>query len=766
MHLLPLTLSSQPRATIVVPDDAAPTVRETARDLADIIARISGATMPIASTVGDAPALVLGVQDRDRSLQPLAYHVWRDAHTLYFSGGSDQGVVNGVYAFLEQELGCRWYVPGPLGEYIPKRETIRVGDLDMRNEPDFESITGFGRHPDEATGRLWSRRNRLDGFPQYFHSHNWSQIVPPQLLDERPELFALVGKKRNPKQFCTTHSDALQMAVSAARKYLDEHPEMESFSLSPGDFRGFCRCERCRALDNEIGVDPFIPGGSMTDRLVTFFNQVAAEVVKTHPGRRLAFYAYMNYTRPPEVVKPHPMLLPVLVHTPWDYCMNHPIDDQDCERNRLFAEAVVGWNKLTPKLYLYDYWAHYQLCGHHGVVHNIRRDLPWLRRHGVIGFYGEMHPQRWTQPLNFYVPARIAWDIDADVDAIAAEFYEHMFGPAASAISELARMFEDAMAGVPKDADHDQQMAFVHDMKPAFFDGARMLLHRAERAVQDAAIASDDRNAIGERIGRYRYGLRLSEQLVLEKQRRSEGRMECVIYHLESFLAILDEIAAKPELADTVALPLARRMTEAELRRLTPYRGIWERAIPAPERRAELRRKLDEGRTREVAQALGYWNDWYLVGLWPNDEGDLLDTPYPPEHGVNLDEKFAAWSGEAGWRLHRSQNPYGIVDLERFFYPEDSEYTVAYAYTTIDARCDAGVRLDVTCDDDIVLWLNDELLFTGGAVTGNFDIHVEAHLRAGKNRILAKVLNKPHAFNFSIRIVDGDGRPHDAVVWE
>ncbi len=53
------------------------------------------------------------------------------------------------------------------------------------------------------------------------------------------------------------------------------------------------------------------------------------------------------------------MLLPFLVHTPWDYCMHHPIDDPDCERNRPFAETVVGWHSLSPKLYIYDYYRPY-----------------------------------------------------------------------------------------------------------------------------------------------------------------------------------------------------------------------------------------------------------------------------------------------------------------------------------------------------------------------------------------------------------------------
>ena len=61
---------------------------------------------------------------------------------------------------------------------------------------------------------------------------------------------------------------------------------------------------------------------------------------------------------------------------------------------------------------------------------------------------------------------------------------------------------------------------------------------------------------------------------------------------------------------------------------------------------------------------------------------------------------------------------------------------------------------------------NDEIIFAGGAVTGNFDIHVDAKLIQGRNVFLVKAFNKPHAFEFSIRIADENGQPHDAVVWE
>jgi len=726
---------------------------------------MAGAALPVLSELTDGPALILGVQDRDSSLPPLSYHVWREDGLLYFSGGSDRGVVNGVYAFLEEELGCRWYTPDPLGEHIPMRKTIEIGDLDMQDNPDIESIAGF-RHRDQEASRLWIRRNRLEGFPRQFHSHNWSKIIPPSLMDEHPEWFALVGKKRNPKQFCTTQPGVLERTVAVACRWFDEHPGWPTFSLSPGDFRGFCQCENCHKLDTELGIDPFTPGGSITDRLVYFFNQVAEEVVKTHPGKRLAFYAYMTYTSPPEVVRLHPMLLPVVVHTPWDYCMHHSIDDPECERNHTFAEHVQGWHKLSPDLFMYDYWGHWYVWGPIGLVHTIRRDLPWMHRNGCAGFYAEGWPQWWTQGLNLYLPTKLAWNLETNVDKIVAQYYQNMFGPAAPIVASYGQLFEDATEQIPKDRLQDFDGAYLASITPEIIAKANALLDDAEGAIEVAGLSESEANPILTRLRRYWYGLRIIELQSQEKQKRRAGRMREVVDLLNSQISLLEEIDADPSLKDMIEVPWALRTLTVELMRLPAYKEIWKRAVPDPDRRLELKRVLEAGQTRVVARALGYWSDWYLVGLWPNDEGDLLDTPYPPEYGVDLEATYQVRSGEAGWKLHRSESPYGIVDLAGFFYPEDSEYTVAYAFTTVEAGEDADVIMDVSCDDDIVLWVNDQLVFSGGAVTGNFDIHVETHLNQGKNTVLAKVLNKPHAFNFSIRIVNKNGEPHETIIWK
>ncbi len=326
-------------------------------------------------------------------------------------------------------------------------------------------------------------------------------------------------------------------------------------------------------------------------------------------------------------------------------------------------------------------------------------------------------------------------------------------------------MFEDVMAQVPKDAEHDFEQAFLLSITPEFLARAAALLDRAENSIKNANLPDSETVVIAERIRRYRYGLRITEQQALEKQERLAERMTKVIDHLNTLMSILDEIAADSALTGMIELHFMQLFARHELMRLPSYHQIWERAIPSPEHRADLHRRLDQGHTRDVARALGYWSDWYLVGLWTNPGGMPMGTHFPPEDGVDLDAMYKVRSGEAGWRFHQSESPYGIVDLRAHFRPEDSEYTLAYAYTKVKVRGDADVFLDVRCDDDIVLWVNNQLLFAGGAGKYSFNLHLSVRLNDGENSILTKILNKPHGFNFSLRIVSEDGQPHNAVVW-
>ena len=60
-----------------------------------------------------------------------------DGNKLLLLGSNERSTLYSVYAFLEEVVGCRWVMPGEIGEVIPRTKTIVVNDLNSYQVPDF-----------------------------------------------------------------------------------------------------------------------------------------------------------------------------------------------------------------------------------------------------------------------------------------------------------------------------------------------------------------------------------------------------------------------------------------------------------------------------------------------------------------------------------------------------------------------------------------------------------------------------------------------------
>ena len=751
-HAEPLTLveDGTPAVAVLVSESASASVRDAAIDMIAIVREMSGATLPLVRAA-TGPAIVVGAREQDRDLHPLAYHVARDGDTLYLSGSTDRGVVNAVYAFLERELGCGWYIPSPLGTYIPDRHTIAVGDVDLLDTPDFDHIGGFGSYPDGEAGRLWQIRNRLAGFPAAYHSHNWQNIVDPAARAVRPELFstASAGSKY---QLCTTHPDVIDSAVAAARRHFDRAPGHPMYSLSPNDNGKFCECERCLALDRQLGVDRSLPKtGWFTPRLVHFCNQVAERLVETHPGKFLAFYAYMVHTDPPETITLHPNVIPVVCKTPWEHCAHHAVDDPECERNRRIAAAVEGWSAVASQVWIHEYYGHYHWFGPYGLVHTIRQDMPWMRANGVVGFTSETHANWWTQGLNFYVAVKLSWDLNADVDRIVSDYYGDLYGPAARHMLAYGRMFEDLLRNVPYGRDWER--SFVRDVTPRLVARAGARLDSAARALRDAPIPDRQRMAVSMRLRKVRAGHELMA---------SQAQVMRMDPEAESPMPLIAEMEADSDLRDVAEWGLAPLFIPNDVREAQLSRRVWDETSLSDTCRRELVASLRENRWLEVARGLGFITDWHVIGLFPASPGRALSKPHPPEDEVDLDAAHMGRYGEVRWRMHTTDNPYGIIDLRRMFWPQSTDSSVAYLYTEVEIPDgERSVQVRLGSNDGVVLWHNDErvLLSDTERPLALDQDRLVIRLSPGINTFLAKVNNTDHNFAFAMRLLNRDGVP-------
>jgi len=343
------------------------------------------------------------------------------------AGNSDEGTLFAAYEFLEQ-LGCRWYMPGDLGTVVPRRERVALPFQRRVRAPSFPS-----RHLQAVSGDLpWYRRQRLGG--PYFPSCHGIPLEPPADFASEPELFALVDGERRQSQLCVSHPEVLERATAAVLRYFDEHPEAPWIGMGPNDGGGYCECDRCRALDAGEW-DAHAAAISMTDRYVWLFNGILERIEDRYPDRRIGFYAYVAHKLPPRRRRPDPRVVPALA--PITLCRIHGLDNPVCPDRSFYRQLMAEWGALLPEVYERGYYFNLADPGFpFSKVHAVRGETPYAHRAGIAGWRVECMPSWSADTPTLYVAARLMWDVDTDVDALLADFYDGFFGPAAAPMGE------------------------------------------------------------------------------------------------------------------------------------------------------------------------------------------------------------------------------------------------------------------------------------------------------------------------------------------
>ena len=489
---LTITRDGRPAAVLVV-GTRSDSARQAAGELLGFIERISGTKLEITDAPGDRPFLWLGLlrdcpEEAQRvPLKPETLCIFTTPRGLYLTGADDAALAHAIYAFLEK-LGCRWYMPGPVGENIPHSPTLAVQPMTEMQTPDFVHRSvwwAYGGRPAWMREQYaeWCRRNRMGGVAASM-GHNLMRIVPPAKFGEtHPEYFPLRGGIRRvpgPKdadnwQPCTTNPDVVRLAIEAARDYFDKNPAAWSFSLSPNDGYGWCECEACRALDPPEWREA--DGRGKAGRMLAFANQVAEGLAKTHPAKFVAWYAYAGTVEPPAGPKVHPNCIVSLAHYGWCGCNVHPMQDLACPQNAKFIPIVEGWSKLAHTLFAREYFA--LIAGpadglaRVAAGYSLARDIPFYRAHGFAGINSESVADYGIAALNFWLAARLMWNASANVEALLEDYYGGMYRAAAKPM----RAYFEACRDVARSHAHHGRLFAEEDM-------ARLqrLLDEAERA--------------------------------------------------------------------------------------------------------------------------------------------------------------------------------------------------------------------------------------------------------------------------------------------
>ena len=733
----PLTIvrDGRPVASIVTAQSPTENARSAAAELRKYLEKITGASLPIATDEAPPPGpLVLVGPSRltdaipdlripsghTKHLREEGFVIRTHGDRLVLAGNDAEPYLGTRYAVVEflHSLGVRWFLPGEIGEVVPRRTTVAVGPTSVVQRPDFP-LRNFWEH---ARGNMgdecaeWKVHNKMNpraqdafGVPGDGSILNF---LPKEEFEAHPDWFALERDgKRSKEHPCTTSEGMIAWVAEQVKAQARAGRKVTSFAPVDGNPR--CWCARCAAVGN--GFDGYgsndrdpVPEASASNEWFYFVNRILAEVNREFPEHIIATNGYANRDIPPEMppeVSFNPSRNLTVMFANICACTIHAYDDPKCWQMRRQAEMVRRWPQLSDKVWIYNY--DYTMLVGKGtltpMVHRIRRNIPLLKEWGLIGFH-DQEDCDWSEcgvPTRI-VRARLEWDVRADVEAVLDDYFSKWFGAAAGPMEEYYAALEEAFEKAPQHGHEDVIL-------PSIYTDA--LLEKLDRSIRAAEAAADaEPEASRLRIERLIHD-NLREYVAMEKAKRSCEFREAAS-HAERMLEI-----------------------QAALNKMTPFMG-W---------RPYAAYGIDWEKKRMDA----------LAAMTSGPEGELL-LALPEEASFRTDPfddgRFERWqdpdSGSAGWKPLRTTAGW---DAQGFQDAEGHPFR-GVAWYRFDVEVPGGAAgRKVSLHAPAVV--NEAWVWVNGAYAGHrpykmpwfrpqeLDLDVTKLLRPGeKNRIAIRVL--------------------------
>ena len=343
---------------------------------------------------------------------------------LLLGGGHRTGILNAVYALLEEDLGCRWYQPGNDGTVIPSRVKLALQPAPRAFASPFDKMRWVD-YGDVADGN-WQRRNRTRPgiWANPFFIHTYYQHVPSELFAEHPEYFALLAGKRGTLQICPSHPDVRELTLRNVRKYLAARTDADFVDISPNDGGAACQCPLCQAIiDREGGTD--------MGPLLELVNYVADRIAGEYPHVRVTTAAYLNTVVPPKTFGPAPNVMPWLATDAHAWSFNDLFVWETERSARAMQRWHDDWQAPTivwdyPSLYGFNYNLNLPV---------IADNLQWYAQRGAVGiFFQTQHNQNHGFPQSYqrsWLFAKLGWDPARNTRDLVRDFNYGFYGSAA-----------------------------------------------------------------------------------------------------------------------------------------------------------------------------------------------------------------------------------------------------------------------------------------------------------------------------------------------
>ncbi|MBQ4289682.1 MAG: DUF4838 domain-containing protein [Clostridia bacterium] len=423
-----LTREGSPESSIVLPGTAGDLLRYAAKELQVHIEKATGAELPIVNTRPQGASVILGTPeslpellsrfpddvawlsatwDQGKRYGSDGFAVRSEGNAVWIFGACERGAINGVYDFLEKNLGFYWFrTDEELGLVFDRTPTAVVSHGDYREKSPFE-VRGWHMCCNNWDYRSehMIMRNKLNAM---------SAPIPPASVteEENPDKYAVrLGMKRQAvshnlhnlvtrspiydpecREYWNTdeqgifktedHSNQVNIfsqktietiAATLIRQIQDtgdnvvfigmqdsclpgrNYPwDTQPFEYEPGKFvypgsKDFVRVDY--ACDYRLSPDD---EDFVSTVWFTFINKIARIVRKSCPDAEIQTFGYFFTENPPLCPlddNVHLVIAPIIEED-----LSAHFYETDNPHSAILLREFEAWSKLTPNIVFYDYY--------------------------------------------------------------------------------------------------------------------------------------------------------------------------------------------------------------------------------------------------------------------------------------------------------------------------------------------------------------------------------------------------------------------------
>lgn len=350
---------------------------------------------------------------------------------LFIAGGSPAGTLNGVYSFLENYLGCRYY--GKDAFHVPRMNRISIGKINDRQVPVFSyRETHFPGKYDPQYLAWHKLHTHQAGGEWGMWVHTFDDLIPPKTYyEDHPEYFSEINGKRMPNgQLCLSNPEMFDVLVANLQKKMNSQPGARYWSVSQNDNFLACQCADCKKIAAEYGGESGL--------MIWFVNRVA----ELFPEKIISTLAYQYTRSAPSNIRPLPNVNIMLCTIE----CNRSIPIAEDPSSASFVKDIKDWTKLTQNILIWDYVV--QFRNYISPFPNLRvlqPNLEFFAKYGCEMMFqqGSGNSLSEFSDLRTYIIAKLLWNPDADAKEIMNDFIYGYYGDAAPYISEYIEMLHD-----------------------------------------------------------------------------------------------------------------------------------------------------------------------------------------------------------------------------------------------------------------------------------------------------------------------------------